>query len=134
MTSTGEQFQLVSPPAEPMRPKRRARRPATPAARPYFNEEDFRMVLDIVCRYAPALLSRKMKRYFSRPFELHEAILIYALRTELQWPREQLRRPLGRGIKHITAMTMLIEDLRDDHDFIETICTKVAGYANGLHL
>ena len=132
--STGELFSLVAPVPTPRTPKYRIRKPQQRSLRPYFNVEDLKMVRDVVRVFTPVLLPQKLKNRFRGPFELEEAVTVYVLRVELEWEQRELVKALGWNKHVLIRHVKYIEDIRTRYAWIERICDKVRGYANGLHL
>lgn len=107
-------------------------KPTVAPLRDGFNPEDFKVAREIVERYAPAYVPKSLRSRFKGPMDLFDGLLIYVLAVEFGWSKDDMAKPLGRSPQIQRRNAYLVEEVRDDHEFIELICSRAAEHRHGL--
>ncbi len=97
-----------------------------------YNPEDFKIAREIVERFCPARVPYKMRRYLKGPFDLFEALMIYVLVVEFGWGQAEMAGAIGR-CRHVQNNALrIVEDMRDQFEFIERISERAQEHRHGL--
>lgn len=95
-----------------------------------------REIMNTVINAMPINLERhrELKRSFKNAYDMAEALFFYAMISIHGQTYKQVAKSHNRSISFLRQKNELIAELRDKPGFIETICQKLEGQANGLSL
>lgn len=97
-----------------------------------FNAEDFKVAREIVERYCPAKVPKRLKSRFKGPLDLFESLLLYVMAVEFGWHKDDIAPNVGRCRRVQDTHVRLVEDVRDEFAFIEVICGQAEAHRHGL--